>query len=67
MYEAEVTVHHLGPSQVRRGVKCYPMETVCPHCVTKMSWVIGGWSLNHKECAEIAENIKQKHLKNVSH
>lgn len=50
--EAELTLHHLGPSQFRRWVNSDPVETICPHGVTVKSWVIGGWSLNSEKCTQ---------------
>lgn len=47
--EAEVTLHHLGPGQLRRRVHSYPVETIRLHGVPVKSWVIGGWSLNRKK------------------
>lgn len=43
--EAEVTLHHLSPSQFNRWITSYPVETGCPHGVTVKSRVVGGWSL----------------------
>lgn len=44
--EAEVTVHHLGPGQLRRRVNGNPVETVRPQGVAVKSRVIGVGSLN---------------------
>lgn len=44
--EAEVTLHHLGPGQLRRWVNGNPVEPVRPQGVAVKSRVIGVWSLN---------------------
>lgn len=44
--EAEVTLHHLGPGQLRRRVNSDPVETICPQGVAVKSRVIGVRSLN---------------------
>lgn len=44
--EAEVTLHHLGPGQLRRRVNGNPVETIRPQGVAVKSRVIGVRSLN---------------------
>lgn len=76
--EAEVTLHHLGPGQLRRRVNGNPVETVRPQGVAVKSRVIGVWSLNgwkrskkpHRPRArtngEIIFDMRYKYHKHVS-